>query len=855
MSAKRAATQFIPFMFLLFSAFSACAEETIGEIVDRELTGWPAGDRERVRAVLEGAGGSEHFSAANMAAFLRQVAFAHGTPPVATSEGAEVVVATFDAARTKGERTLEEEARNDTQFVEALSVGEAWLETHRAWFPDDAANVGGEAFKGAIGIARTNPLNLGFQEALPDPLHADVLARWQEELAKLDALGEVDFRQQFGVFLLNEASTPSWEWQRNEEAASAAALGILQRYLSLRHEIAVERLPQFSAVKVARNAVFNARMRAEQQTEPRLYAAGFQVHEALLEQEVLWLAQAALEGQTPFTLHAEGGGAYNLHAPMDTPELIRQEVTLKYNQTQQGTSGVDPSGPHDLKSALLIGPDCRRFEILARTPSMAKSALFIEPVGWTLVREPDGLVWLPGYYGVSRGLFRAALGGADASPIDRAFHEWGLKGYVENSLFNLTNVGGGEIVSTTSEGSTLHLEVRWPRQAPWFYLSRIERAEYVLQHLGGDYVLDYARLFDAATGTIAAKISWRNPELTPDGTRFYGEVVIDVQPIALSALWRVENRPIGESVAAPERSIVYRFSAAELGGVSCVVPEYFAVRGPEQVPLVEMTFDAPVPMEDSTTDIGDPLATLPVPQETAPLAFYSTFKDYYYRYLASPGEGQLKEVGDWIDRFSRIRDLALAQEDTSLALRAQLAVNGATVYGKALYPEWKAEFRRALDMVDAFPDRDVAWDNHGILMQKAYSAGDPEFAREVERRFTQLLVERFSAAEAFGRGRDYGLVYALSCFSAVEVKSVDRSYLVPAAIGKADALAHVAKYVRNQQSPWEIAECEIYLNAARETLKSAEEGFAPGDPEEWRGLANAARQKIHEAEQFLSVQP
>lgn len=825
-------------------------------VVETVLAEWPQEDRNRVIDALPETEEAKRFSTEQLEAFLGSVVQCHGTPPKLTTEGADVVVATIDAAASVAVRTGTEESLYQSQFAEAKAAGEAWLEAHRAWFPDGVTVHSTQAFGAAIARAQQNPLNVGFQESLPEDVHAALMKSWKGEMQNLDALGETAFRQQFGIFLLREPNTPSWEWQRNEEAASGAAMGILKRYLELRHDTAVERLPEYSAVKAARDAVINARIEVERQIGPAIQPAGFGAHEELLEQEVLWLAMAALDGQPPFTPRAARDGKYSLHVPETTAEApYQQSLVLQYRDTNQGTSGPGPFELHELQSILQSGGDCARFEILARTPILSSSAVFTEPIGWTLVRDSEGLVWLPGFLGGSLGVFRAKANDPDGPEMDCGFLEWGLNRKTSWSLYNLANVASGQIVSGVAPINGAEIEAAWSRRAPWFYMSRIERMEYVFRDSGGERVLDHARLIDAATGDVAATIVWRDPGKSEGGARYYREVVVEIAPIALKGLWRSDSRHSDDTAVAPDRSIVYRFSETEVGGKSVVVPTYFAVRGPEQTALVEMTFQAPIALTEVSKEVCDPLATLPVSQDTAPLAFYSLYKDYYYRYLTLSGDIQLREIGDWLDKFSRMRDLALAREDSSLALKCQVEVYSSALFARAQYPRWKAEVFRTIEMLEAIPDRDVAWEAFASMVQRVYSVDDPALASEVENRFTRMVTGRYSTAEAFGRGRDYGFVYALACFSAVEAKSLERNLLVPAAIGKADALAFLAKYVRNQQCPWEVAQCEVYLNAARETLNRAEDGFAPGDPEEWQKMANRARRTIQEAEQFLLVKP
>lgn len=836
---------------LLASAVASRAESS-REIVDAALAGWPDTDREQVQLALGDWEAASNLSTEQIVTFLSDVAQAHGSPPAHTAEGAALVAATIDAARSAHEQTTVENPLYQSQFAEAKTVGEAWMNAHLSWFPEGVAAKSVADFAAAIPSAQANPFNLGFQVSLPEDDHADLMTQWKEVLDELDSLGEVSFRRNFGIMLLNQATTPAREWQQNEVTASGVATGLLNRYLELRQEMAVERLPQYAAVKVARDAVFRARIQAQGHGGPVLRPAGYEAHEDLLDQEVLWFAMAALDGRAPFTPHAAADGNYRLGMPESALEIARQQrLVLKYGDTNQGTSGPGPFEPHELQAIIQTGDGCARFEILTRRPLLSKSAIFMEPIGWTLVRGPKGLGWLPGFMGASKGVYRAKVNDPEGPVIDCGFLDWGLNRKTGWALYNLAFATGGIYVPGKGPSPDEAFEFGWARQAPWLYMSRIEWVKYALRDWDGERVLDTARLIDADTGEVAATITWREPDKTEGGERYYREVVMEIAPIALKGLWRLENGPRDNKPVAPERSIVYRFAEANLDGKSAVVPTYFAVRGPAQSPLAEMTFDTPVAVTETPKELCDPLSVLPIPQDPVDLAFYSCYKEYYYRDKTVSIDVKLKGVNTWLKRFSQARERALAAQDYSLALKCQFQVYGAAIFGRAQYSEWKAEVFRTMEMLEAVPERGVVWDAYASMIQRVYGADDPALATEVEKRFTRMVTERYSAAEAMGLGGDYSFVHALPCFSAVEAKSTDRNLLIPAAIGKVGALAFVAKYVRNQPEPWEVAQCEVYLDAARETLKRAESAFAPGDPESWVGLAESARRSIAEAEQFL----
>lgn len=823
------------------------------EVIDTALSEWPQEDRNLVMGALSESNEARRFSSEQIADFLSGVAQSHGTPPTHTAEGAALVAATFEAAGAVRARTATEESTYQSQFAEAKAVGEEWLNARFTWFPEGVVEKSLAAFESAITSAQGNPLNLGFRVALPEDVHAEVMTQWRAELDELDALGEVAFRRNFGIMLLNQATTPAAEWRRNEASAAGAALGLLRRYLELRADMAVERLPQYVAVKAARDAVFNARIHADRQDGPVFQPAGYEAHEDLLDQEVLWFAMAAVEGRAPFTPSALQDGTFSLLAPESTGKLPHQQrLVLKYQDTNQGTSGPGPFEPHALQAILQSGEGCTRFEFLTRSPLLSRSAIYTEPIGWTLVRDPKGLAWLPGFMGASKGVYRAKVNDPEAPKIDCGFLEWGLMRKTSWALYNLAHATGGRFVPGKAENLDAAFEFGWARHAPWLYMSRIEWVKYALRDLDGERVLDKAELIDADTGEVAATMTWREPSKTGGGERYYREVEMEIAPIALKGLWRSDEwRPGDDTAVAPERSIVYHFAEANVDGQSAVVPTYFAVRGPEEVPLAEMVFEAPVAVAETSKELSDPLSVLPLPQDTVALAFYGLYKEYYYRDKSLSVDVKLKNVLNWLERFSEVRGQALAAEDAQIALTCQTQIYGAAIFGRAQYPEWKAEVFRMIEMLEGVPERGVVWDAYASMIQRAYRVADPALATEVENRFTRMVAERYSVAEAMGLGGDYGFVYALSCFSAVEAKSTDRNLLIPAAIGKAGALAFVAKYVRNQPEPWDVAQCEVYLNAARETLKQAESTFKPGDPESWAKLAERARRAVGEAEQFL----
>lgn len=332
-------------------------------------------------------------------------------------------------------------------------------------------------------------------------------------------------------------------------------------------------------------------------------------------------------------------------------------------------------------------------------------------------------------------------------------------------------------------------------------------------------------------------------------------IKVDIKPVALHGLWRHPSTPQDDMPTAPPRTHVYQFETREIGGEVHVVPVKFSVQGAGKQPLIEMAFESPALFELGEASLQDPASTLQIDDGTATTAYYQVLKDYY-RYLQADRATRQSRVLELLTtRMRSVRDAAVSEGQYDIAMELQKRICSTVPVAGEDNARWMEEVNRFIDMAHSHPERELAWKAQSTAVQLAYRHGTPEFVRHVEERYIQLIVERFETGEALGRGLDYGFVYGLPCFLAVEAKSRERQYLVPAALGKAKSLAFLARHLRVESTSWEQEDCRAYLDEANEALRWAEAAMGPGDPDYWQHLAEGARREIREAEGKLDVGP
>ena len=165
------------------------------EYVEALLQAWPKEDVRRVRDTLNSEEVLRAIPVKLQTEYLRAVAEAHGSPAVLTTAGVVVVEATVEAA--VGYHLHSGPGDLNAQYTEATALARACFEQWREWFPGGVPDAGLARFQAEIDAAQANPLNLGFQAALPASLHEEVMETWGEELDELAEPGESAFREKF----------------------------------------------------------------------------------------------------------------------------------------------------------------------------------------------------------------------------------------------------------------------------------------------------------------------------------------------------------------------------------------------------------------------------------------------------------------------------------------------------------------------------------------------------------------------------------------------------------------------------------------------------------------------------------
>ena len=498
-------------------------------------------------------------------------------------------------------------------------------------------------------------------------------------------------------------------------------------------------------------------------------------------------------------------------------------------------------------------PERSRLEFIGRTPCDRLRALFQEPIGWTLLREEDAMAVFAGRNSVGRGPLALDFRQPSPPDIETSFAGWGLGDQTVLGLVNHWNIRGGTASPITPHQEGQLIEITWERNAPWLYQARIGRGQYILKPVDGGRVLDHARLFESERGDEAANIYWRDPIRDATCAWVYTEVELALRPVALRGLWRKRHTDPAETVA-PARSIFFRYALRDVDGSPRLVPSTFEVTGEDGKTLIQMTFDAPLRSTLPDELVADPLSTLPFPEDDLRAAYYQTLKDYY-RFLDNApykSEARLAGLPEFIRRFETVCDRAVEEKalEIELAAREEVLLKCDSVGRMA---QWRDETREFLSSLEAITDRERRWRSVRRMLGHAYGNGDIPLSKEFEERLLREAIDHYSVKEALDKGHSYfpDPASAAHLFTVVQKKSLERRFLVSAALGKAGALAKLARNLERKPGNWALEDCVPYLDQAKDELAWAVAQVRDSDPEEWASLQMRAAKNIEDAEDFL----